>query len=561
MNSDSVHVGITLQRATPGACIESESSLISSGGEINVTGFVAGERLKNSYRLNSQRWALPCTRWSRAALNLLLAFALVSCASLPELAPLQQSVAADSVAVGKSIAPPAIQIESASGTLTPKQSQAVLDRLDRKAPDTGIFERHLALENAVSSEPLTSGNKVALFQDGVSTYAAMSKAILAAKDHINFETYIIEDDEIGQAFVKSLIDKQIAGVQVNLIYDSVGSIGTPRTFFDGLKAAGASVLEFNPVNPLTAKKGWEINQRDHRKLLIVDGKSVFLGGVNISSVYSSGSFGRQRVVKPDAKQGEKRVPWRDTHVQIDGPVVASFQRMFLSTWAKQKGPPLKERVYFPVLKAEGKEVIRAIGSSSDDAPLRKIANGSGRSAGVEDTKGAPDDEAAAPIYTTLLSAIASAETSIFLTNAYFVPDMQLIDALKLAVKRGVKVKIILPGHTDSGLVFHAGRSYYQSMLEGGIEIFERSDKLLHSKTALIDGVWSSVGSSNLDWRSFLHNDEVVAIVLGTEFGKQMLKMFEQDLAASQQVTLDQWKSRPLMLRVKESAARLWAYWL
>ena len=525
------------------------------------------KKLKENYRLGLSLGEFTRAIGGTVVLSVLFAIALISCASLPELRPLQPTVAVDSASAGKSVATSAtstIQLKSAAGTLTAKQSQLVLDRLDRGAPDTGIFERHLALENALSSEPLTTGNKVALFQDGRSTYAAMDKAILAAKDHINVETYIIEDDEIGQAFIKSLIDKQSAGVQVNLIYDSVGSIGTPRTFFEGLTAAGASVLEFNPVNPLTAKKGWEINQRDHRKLLIIDGKTVFLGGVNISSVYSSGSFGRHRAVTPDMKTVEKRVPWRDTHVQIDGPVVASFQRLFLSTWAKQKGEPLKPRVYFPVLKAEGKEVIRAIGSSSDDGPLRRTAP---RGIAVTADTGAavgpdtPADKAAAPIYTTLLSAIASAETSIFLTNAYFVPDLQLIEALKLAVKRGVNVKIILPGHTDSGLVFHAGRSYYQSMLEGGIEIYERSDKLLHSKTVLIDGVWSSVGSSNLDWRSFLHNDEVVAIVLGTAFGTQMLKMFEQDLAASQQVTLEQWESRPLLLRVKESAARLWAYWL
>jgi cardiolipin synthase A/B len=355
--------------------------------------------------------------------------------------------------------------------------------------------------------------------------------------------------------VKLLADKQRAGVQVNLIYDSVGSINTPSDFFDELKSAGASVLEFNPVNPLTAKKGWEINQRDHRKLLIVDGKTAFLGGVNISSVYSSGSSGRRKAAKPDDKNGEKKIPWRDTHVQIDGPVVASFQRMFLSTWEKQKGEPLKEKVYFPALKVEGAEVIRAIASSSDDLPKRDAI------ASSASEKSEASNEAVAPIYTTLLSAIANAETSVFLTNAYFVPDAQLINALKQAVARRVKVKIILPGHTDSALVFHAGRSYYTSMLEGGIEIYERSDKLLHSKTVLIDGVWSSVGSSNLDWRSFLHNDEVVAIVLGTEFGNQMLKMFEKDLAASQKITLDEWRSRPFLLRVKESAARVWAYWL
>jgi cardiolipin synthase A/B len=473
---------------------------------------------------------------------------LASCASLPTVTSLEKS---DASGIEKNLKPAPVQLTTASGTMSAKQSQVVLSRLDRNAPDTGIFERHLALENAIAPEPLTTGNKVALFQDGQSTYAAMNKAISAAKDHINFETYIIEDDEIGRAFVKLLADKQRAGVQVNLIYDSVGSINTPSVFFDELKAAGASVLEFNSVNPITAKKGWEINQRDHRKLLIVDGRIAFLGGVNISSVYSSGSSGRRKAVKPD----EKKIPWRDTHVQIDGPVVASFQRMFLSTWEKQKGELLKEKAYFPALKVEGAEVIRAIASSSDDLPKRDaIASGASE-------KSETSNKAVAPIYTTLLSAIANAETSVFLTNAYFVPDAQLINALTQAVARGVKVKIILPGHTDSALVFHAGRSHYTSMLEGGIEIYERSDKLLHSKTVLIDGVWSSVGSSNLDWRSFLHNDEVVAIVLGTEFGNQMLRMFEKDLAASQQITLADWQSRPFLLRVKESAARVWAYWL
>jgi len=474
-------------------------------------------------------------------------FVLASCSTLPTLSEALQSVAVVSAEPNqaKQAKPSEIQLQGSRGALTAKQSQIVLDRLALNAPDTGIFERHLAFENAVVDEPLTTSNKVRLLQDGPATYAAMAQAILVAKDHINFETYIIEDDEVGRAFVKLLLDKQRIGVQVNLIYDSVGSITMPRTFFDELKLAGGAVLEFNPVNPLKAKKGWDINQRDHRKLLIVDGKTVFLGGVNISSVYSSGSFGRHKVAKPAAKNGEKNTPWRDTHIEISGPVVASFQRLFLSTWAKQKGAPLKDRKFFPQLKEEGKEVVRAIASSSDDVNKNVNAN----------------NEITADIYTTLLSAITHAETSVFITNAYFVPDMQFIETLKAAVKRGVKVKILLPGHTDSGLVFHAGRSYYSGMLEADIEIYERSDRLLHSKTVLIDGVWSSVGSSNLDWRSFLHNDEVVAIVLGAGFGRQMLKMFEADLAASQRVTLDDWNNRPILHRIKERAARLWAYWL
>jgi len=196
------------------------------------------KKLKENYRLGLSLGEFRSAIGGTVVLSVLFATTLISCASLPELRPLQPTVAVDSASAGKSVATVAtsatstIQLKSAAGTLTAKQSQLVLDRLDRGAPDTGIFERHLALENALSSEPLTTGNKVALFQDGRSTYAAMDKAILAAKDHINVETYIIEDDEIGQAFIKSLVDKQSAGVQVNLIYDSVGSIDTPRTFFE-----------------------------------------------------------------------------------------------------------------------------------------------------------------------------------------------------------------------------------------------------------------------------------------------------------------------------------------
>ena len=148
-----------------------------------------------------------------------------------------------------------------------------------------------------------------------------------------------------------------------------------------------------------------------------------------------------------------------------------------------------------------------------------------------------------------------------LTNAYFVPDPQLLAALEDAARRGVDVKLILPSHTDSWLVFHAGRSYYADLLRGGVQIYERRGALLHSKTALIDGVWSTIGSTNLDWRSFLHNDEVNAVILGQEFGAQMQAMFEADLAASDRITLESWQQRSLDHRVKELAARVWEYWL
>jgi cardiolipin synthase len=273
-----------------------------------------------------------------------------------------------------------------------------------------------------------------------------------------------------------------------------------------------------------------LNQRDHRKLLIVDGRTVFLGGINISSVYSGGSSRRQSKPRTDGKQS-----WRDTDLQIEGPVVEEFQKLFLATWLAQQGEPLAPRNFYPSPQAQGKEVVRAIGSS-------------------------PDDEFSL-IYVTLLSAITSAETEVWLTNAYFVPDPQLLAALKAAAARGVDVQVVLPGRTDSALVFHAGRSYYDQLLQDGVIILERRDALLHSKTAVIDGVWSTVGSTNLDWRSFLHNYEVNAVVLGTEFGDRMRKAFERDVAQSEQITLQQWRERSLSLRLKEQFARLWQYWL
>jgi cardiolipin synthase len=165
------------------------------------------------------------------------------------------------------------------------------------------------------------------------------------------------------------------------------------------------------------------------------------------------------------------------------------------------------------------------------------------------------------MYQTLLSAIASAETSIALTNAYFAPDETFMNALASAVTRGVEVRLVLPAKTDSSLIFYAGRSYYAALLKSGVRVYERQQALLHAKTALIDGVWSVIGSSNLDWRSFLHNDEVNAVVLGTEFGAQMNAMFEKDVAASTEITAAVWQDRSWLNRLKEQSARLWVYWL
>ncbi len=284
------------------------------------------------------------------------------------------------------------------------------------------------------------------------------------------------------------------------------------------------------MSPLVARKEWELNRRDHRKLLIVDGSVAFLGGINISSVYSGGSSRKSARVKTN-----DTLEWRDTDLQLQGPVVAEFQKLLLATWALQKGEPLPEKHYFPPAENKGHQVVRAIGSAPEE-PFSLI-------------------------YATLLSAISNAETSVQLTNAYFVPDPQLLAALEAAAQRGVNITLILPSKTDSWLVFHAGRAHYSRLLRAGVKIYELSGAILHSKTALIDGVWATVVSTNLDWRSFLHNQELNAVVLGPEFGGQLQAMFDKDLAASQAITLEQWQRRSLDLRLKESFARLWQYWL
>jgi cardiolipin synthase len=456
---------------------------------------------------------------SKLSLTAILSLALSACSSLPTLTPDMARPKASPV-----------QLDGPRGPLSATRSKAILDRLQAHGAETNIFELHLAVEEAIVGSPLTTGNKVELLQDGPDTYQAMIDAIDAAQDHINLETYILEDDEVGQRFADALIAKQLAGVQVNLIRDSVGTLGTPSKFFTRLSAVGIQVLEFNPVNPLTAKAGWTVNQRDHRKLLIIDGRIAFLGGVNISSVYSGGSFSQQSHQRPGAA-----LPWRDTHLRLEGPVVGELQKLFIETWEKQQGNPLVPLDYFPLSEHLGNDVVRAVGSSPDD-PYSLI-------------------------YVTLISALRSAQSEIWLTNAYFVPDPQLLAALKQAAARGVDVQLILPSSTDSWLVLHAGRAYYSELLKAGVKLHQRRDALLHVKTAVIDGVWSTVGSTNLDWRSFLHNQEVNAVVLGTDFGGKMRAAFLADRDKSERITLEQWRRRPLDARVKELLGRLWEYWL
>lgn len=448
---------------------------------------------------------------------LLLGVMLTACATLPDV---------DSL--GASLSPKATPtIEGSHGILTTKRAKSLLSR---RLPNSRVdIQRLAALEEEATGSPLIAGNKVTLLFDGPQTMKAMMAAISTAKDSINLETYIFDDDELGESFSNLLIERQRAGVQVNIIYDGVGTLDTPASFFEHMRAAGIQLVEFNPVNPLKRFGRWRINNRDHRKILVVDGKIGFTGGINISADYAHSSLFRSAHKKRNSAVG-----WRDTQIQIEGPAVASLQWLFLDTWAKQRADDPLDRDYFPALAPAGDKIIRVLGSEPGGDPT---------------------------IFKAYALAIQQAKKTIHITTPYFAPDQQIIDALTQAAQRGVEVKILFPSVSDSSLVFYAGQSFYSQLINGGVQIYQLQVAVLHAKTAVIDGTWSTVGSSNLDMRSFLHNTEVNVIVLGTEFGQAMESAFNEDLRDSLAVTRGQWEQRPFSNRVKEWAARRLEYWL
>jgi cardiolipin synthase len=441
------------------------------------------------------------------------------CASLPDV----KSMISDLSLEGQ---PPSIV--GAKGTLPPAESRKIIERLKQQVRSTDMLERHVAVMELFSPAPLVKGNKAKLLIDGQNTYDAMFKAIANARDHVNFETFILDDDKIGRKLADLLLLKQSEGVQVNLIYDSVGCLGTPASFFERLRKGGIRVLEFNPVNPLKVRKKWLITRRDHRKILVVDGRLAITGGVNISQVYSSRLSGGE-------DRGRGKEIWRDTDVQLEGPVVAEFQKLFLGTWKWQKGPELPAREYFPALQPRGDDLIRVVGSRPGD--MHRIT------------------------YVMYVSAFMYADHTIHLTNAYFVPDEETIEALEGAASRGIDVKIILPGASDEAMAFYAGRYYYSRLLKAGVKLYERKNAILHAKTGVIDGIWSTVGSTNMDFWSFASNNEVNAVILGRDFAVHMEQMFNRDLAESTQVSLAEWEKRPLYPRLREWFSHLFKHWL
>jgi cardiolipin synthase A/B len=444
--------------------------------------------------------------------------AISACASVPDV---NEMIDQSSAAASRP------EIIGAHGPLTAKQSKALFFRMGTDEQNIDTLQRHLVIEQAVAESPLVAGNYTHVLRDGVETFRAVFSAIHAAKDHINLEYFIFEDIvSDGESLGDLLIEKQHAGVAVNIIYDSFGSSSTPPDFFDRLKAAGVTWVQFNPVNPLTAGISYSPNDRDHRKILIVDGATAIVGGVNLSAAYQSSALG-----KSSAPEGNFVGKWRDTDLEITGPVVAQLQKLFLDHWATQKGPQLNAANFFPTVPPKGTEVVRIIGSTPDNDIPR--------------------------YYVTLLSAIRNAEKSVWLIAAYFVPTEQEEADLIDTARRGIDVRILLPDQSDSESSVAVQHSHYSDLLEAGVKIYETHNEVLHSKTVVIDGVWSVIGSSNFDHRSVIFNDEVDAVVLGTDTAGELEGMFEDDVGKATQLDLATWNKRPLSQKLNEMLSRIW----
>lgn len=364
---------------------------------------------------------------------------------------------------------------------------------------------------------LTNGNKVTTLRNGDEIFPAMLAAIHSAKRSIDFETYIYWRGDVGRRFAEALAERARAHVAVHVILDWQGTQKMDRDSLKLMEDAGVEVAKYNSLKPLQPGfwyRPMRINNRTHRKLLIVDGKIGFTGGVGIA----------------DEWDGHAQDPkhWRDNHYRIEGPVVGELQAAFLDNWLRTNGSVLHGNDYFPPLSAAGSYTAQTFKSSQRGG-----------------------SESARLMY---LMSISSASKSVRLANAYFVPDQLAIDTFLEAARRGVKIEIIVPGpHIDQKAVRAASRNSWPKLLEAGIRIYEYQPTMFHCKYMVVDDLWTSVGSSNFDSRSFRLNAEANLNVLNADFAAQQVRVFEKDKAQSKEITLDMLKRQPIWRKVLNKA--------
>jgi cardiolipin synthase len=367
-----------------------------------------------------------------------------------------------------------------------------------------------------SKSLLTEKNRVIVLQNGRETFDSIIQAIEEAKHHIHLEYYIIDDDHIGNLIRKLLIKKVQEGVKVRFIYDDVGCWSLPKHFIDSMTDGGIDVYPFLPVRfPLLTNK---INYRNHRKIVVIDGKIGFTGGLNIADRYLQGS--------------EELGIWRDTHVRLEGEAVNSLQVIFLVDWFFVSDEIVQGDPYFPTADIAEHHLVQITASG-------------------------PDSDWAS-IMQAYFAAIASAQSNIYITTPYFMPNESILTALKTASLSGLDVRIILPARSDSKMVFWSSRSYVTELLEAGIKIYFYEKGFPHSKLLLVDGVLSSIGTANLDIRSFDQNFEVSALIYDEPIAIGLQQNYLSDIQNSTEITLESWENRPRWDKIRESITRIFS---
>jgi cardiolipin synthase len=360
---------------------------------------------------------------------------------------------------------------------------------------------------------IVAGNRVTDLQNGVEIFPAMLAAVRAARSTISFETYIYWSGEIGQQMAEALAERAGAGVTVSVIIDWAGSVKMDASLLDLMQNAGVRVERYRPLRWYHLGR---LNNRTHRKLLVVDGQIAFTGGVGIADHWQG--------------NGEDPDHWRETHFRIEGPVVAQFQAAFNDNWIKTTGEVLNGPAQFPPLATAG----------SQDAHLFISSPASGSDS----------------MHLMYLMAIAAAERTIDVTASYFVPDALIDQALLAARGRGVRVRILVPGpHIDSDVVRLSSRSRWGPLLQAGVEIYEYQPTMLHSKVFIVDGEMVSVGSTNLDIRSFRLNDEASLNVYDRAFAERMTTVFDADLTKAVRYTYETWQRRPWREKFMETVVQ------
>jgi cardiolipin synthase A/B len=361
---------------------------------------------------------------------------------------------------------------------------------------------------------LLQGNRVETLVNGDQIFGAMLKDIRAASKTITFETYIYWSGEIGKAFAEALAERARSGVKVHVLLDWVGSQKMDEESLVAMRKAGVEVERYHPVKWYTLSK---LNNRTHRKLLVVDGKSGFTGGVGIADKWTG-----------NAQDPEH---WRDTHFRIEGPAVAQMQSTFMDNWTKVTGKVLHTADYFPAATPAGSQLAQVFQSSIEGG--------------------------AESMHLMYLLSIAAASKTIHLSMAYFAPDEVALETLVAALRRGVRIQILMPGpHTDAEIVQKASRAKWGELLKNGAEIHLYQPTMYHCKVLVVDGLWTSVGSTNFDNRSFRLNDEANLNIYDAGIAAQQIALFNEDLKKSRRVTLEEWEARPWREKLLEHAAAL-----